>query len=330
MVSEDDEDDDEDAPPASPFAVDALDTPSSPVVSRVPATPALLSTRVTRAAPNHASPYENEEGWTIVKGRMRRPDRVDDRRDGCEKHGATVTATAPRRSARLLARATPATDAPGGPSVAARPRVASPRADTRAKAKGARGVPRRDGSAARSPAGRVDVIPGLDANARSAATDARAAGRRQGTGSAPTARVAAVTRTKGKDVSGAPRAAPDRGGLAARSPPGRADASPALGADARANAPDARAAGGRRGAGSGHADRVAAAGTRAKAKGARGAPISYALRTSRDSENFHAGAAAQILFMEPDTAGDFHIAPASCAREAHMGFMNPVVGLLTT
>ena len=30
-----------------------------------------------------------------------------------------------------------------------------------------------------------------------------------------------------------------------------------------------------------------------------GAPISYALRTSRDSENFHAGAAAQILFMEP-------------------------------
>ena len=61
-----------------------------------------------------------------------------------------------------------------------------------------------------------------------------------------------------------------------------------------------------------------------------GAPISYALRTSRDSENFHAGAAAQILFMEPDTAGDFHIAPAPCAREAHMGFMNPVVGLLTT
>ena len=39
-----------------------------------------------------------------------------------------------------------------------------------------------------------------------------------------------------------------------------------------------------------------------------GAPISYALRTARDSENFHAGAAAQILFMEPDTAGDFHIA----------------------
>ena len=61
-----------------------------------------------------------------------------------------------------------------------------------------------------------------------------------------------------------------------------------------------------------------------------GAPISYALRTARDSENFHAGAAAQILFMEPDTAGDFHIAPASCAREAHMGSMNPVVGLLTT
>jgi len=61
-----------------------------------------------------------------------------------------------------------------------------------------------------------------------------------------------------------------------------------------------------------------------------GAPISYALRTARDSENFHAGAAAQILFMEPDTAGDFHIAPAPCAREAHMGFMNPVVGLLTT
>ena len=61
-----------------------------------------------------------------------------------------------------------------------------------------------------------------------------------------------------------------------------------------------------------------------------GAPISYALRTSRDSENFHAGAAAQILFMEPDTAGEFHIAPAPCAREAHMGFMNPVVGLLTT
>ena len=49
-----------------------------------------------------------------------------------------------------------------------------------------------------------------------------------------------------------------------------------------------------------------------------------------DSENFHAGAAAQILFMEPDTAGDFHIAPAPCAREAHMGSMNPVVGLLTT
>jgi hypothetical protein len=61
-----------------------------------------------------------------------------------------------------------------------------------------------------------------------------------------------------------------------------------------------------------------------------GAPISYALRTARDSENFHAGAAAQILFMEPDTAGDFHIAPAPCAREAHMGSMNPVVGLLTT
>jgi len=34
--------------------------------------------------------------------------------------------------------------------------------------------------------------------------------------------------------------------------------------------------------------------------------------------------------MEPDTAGDFHIAPAPCAREAHMGSMNPVVGLLTT
>jgi len=27
---------------------------------------------------------------------------------------------------------------------------------------------------------------------------------------------------------------------------------------------------------------------------------------------------------------DFHIAPASCAREAHTGIMNPVVGLLTT
>jgi hypothetical protein len=60
------------------------------------------------------------------------------------------------------------------------------------------------------------------------------------------------------------------------------------------------------------------------------APISYALRTARDSENFHAGVAAQILFMEPDTAGDFHIAQTPCAREAHMGFMNPVVGLLTT
>jgi hypothetical protein len=55
-----------------------------------------------------------------------------------------------------------------------------------------------------------------------------------------------------------------------------------------------------------------------------GAPISYALRTARDSENFHA---AQILFMEPDTACD---APAPCAREAHTGFMNPVAGLLAT
>jgi hypothetical protein len=60
-----------------------------------------------------------------------------------------------------------------------------------------------------------------------------------------------------------------------------------------------------------------------------GAPISYALRTARDSENFHAGAAAQILFMEPDTACDFHVAPAPCAREAHTGFRNPIVGLLT-
>ena len=39
---------------------------------------------------------------------------------------------------------------------------------------------------------------------------------------------------------------------------------------------------------------------------------------------------AQILFMEPDTACDLHIGPAPCAREAHTGFMNPVVGLLTT
>ena len=60
-----------------------------------------------------------------------------------------------------------------------------------------------------------------------------------------------------------------------------------------------------------------------------GAPISYALRTSRDSENFHAGAAAQILFMEPDTACDFHVAPAPCARETHTGLRNPIVGLLT-
>eukprot|EP00982_Pelagococcus_subviridis_P000680 5752-Pelagococcus_subviridis.AAC.3 len=60
-----------------------------------------------------------------------------------------------------------------------------------------------------------------------------------------------------------------------------------------------------------------------------GVPISYALRAARDSENFHSGAAAQILFMEPDTACDFHVAPASCAREAHTGFRNPIVGFLT-
>ena len=55
------------------------------------------------------------------------------------------------------------------------------------------------------------------------------------------------------------------------------------------------------------------------------------LRTARDSENFHAGAAAQILlFMEPDTACDFHVAPAPCARETHTGLRNPIVGLLTT
>ena len=54
------------------------------------------------------------------------------------------------------------------------------------------------------------------------------------------------------------------------------------------------------------------------------------LRTARDSENFHAGAAAQILlFMEPDTACDFHVAPAPCARETHTGLRNPIVGLLT-
>ena len=45
-----------------------------------------------------------------------------------------------------------------------------------------------------------------------------------------------------------------------------------------------------------------------------GAPISYALRTARDSENFHAGAAAQILFMEPDTACDFHVGGLPPAR----------------
>jgi len=42
-----------------------------------------------------------------------------------------------------------------------------------------------------------------------------------------------------------------------------------------------------------------------------GAPISYALRTARDSENFHAGAAAHILFMESDTACDFRLLAAS-------------------
>ncbi|EEH50904.1 uncharacterized protein MICPUCDRAFT_54952 [Micromonas pusilla CCMP1545] len=45
-----------------------------------------------------------------------------------------------------------------------------------------------------------------------------------------------------------------------------------------------------------------------------GAPISYALRTARDSENFHAGAAAQILFMEPDTACDFRVGGLPPAR----------------
>ena len=60
-----------------------------------------------------------------------------------------------------------------------------------------------------------------------------------------------------------------------------------------------------------------------------GAPISYALRTARDSENFHAGAAAQILFMEPDTACDFHAAPAPCVRDAHTGLRDHIVGLLT-
>ena len=59
------------------------------------------------------------------------------------------------------------------------------------------------------------------------------------------------------------------------------------------------------------------------------APISYALRTARDSENFHAGAAAQILFMEPDTACDFHAAPAPCARDAHTGLRDHIVELLT-
>ena len=60
-----------------------------------------------------------------------------------------------------------------------------------------------------------------------------------------------------------------------------------------------------------------------------GAPNSYALRTARDSENFHAGAAAQILFMEPDTACDFHAAPAPCVRDAHTGLRDHIVGLLT-
>ena len=35
------------------------------------------------------------------------------------------------------------------------------------------------------------------------------------------------------------------------------------------------------------------------------------LRTARDSENFHAGAAAHILFMESDTACDFRLLAAS-------------------
>ena len=60
-----------------------------------------------------------------------------------------------------------------------------------------------------------------------------------------------------------------------------------------------------------------------------GAPISYALRTARDSENFHAGAAAQILFMEPDTACNFHVAPAQQAREARTGIRGRIVELIT-
>ena len=42
-------------------------------------------------------------------------------------------------------------------------------------------------------------------------------------------------------------------------------------------------------------------------------------KTARESENFHAGAAAQILFFEPDSTCALHAAPEKQARDARTG-----------